>query len=97
MLFFASGFAIVPLARYIGVSTEELAGRIGPAAGGLLNATFGNATELIIGVFALQAGLYEVVKASLVGSILGNVLAVSVSRSLSAAGGVNGSIRTALR
>ena len=76
MLFFASGFAIVPLARYIGVSTEELAGRIGPAAGGLLNATFGNATELIIGVFALQAGLYEVVKALLVGSILGNVLAV---------------------
>jgi Ca2+:H+ antiporter len=76
LLFFTSGFAIVPLARYIGLSTEELATRVGPAAGGLLNATFGNATELIIGIFALQAGLYDVVKASLVGSILGNILAV---------------------
>jgi Ca2+:H+ antiporter len=76
LLFFASGLAIVPLARYIGTATEELAGHVGPAAGGLLNATFGNATELIIAFFALQAGLYEVVKASLVGSILGNVLAV---------------------
>ena len=75
-LFFASGLAIVPLARYIGVATEELAGYVGPAAGGLLNATFGNATELIIAFLALQAGLVEVVKASLVGSILGNVLAV---------------------
>jgi Ca2+:H+ antiporter len=76
LLFFSSGAAIVPLARYIGTATEELAGHVGPAAGGLLNATFGNATELIIAFFALQAGLYEVVKASLVGSILGNVLAV---------------------
>jgi Ca2+:H+ antiporter len=76
VLFFTSGLAIVPLARYIGLSTEELASRIGPAAGGLLNATFGNAPELIIGAFALKAGLYEVVKASLVGSILGNILAV---------------------
>lgn len=76
VLFFASGLAIVPLARYIGVSTEELAKHVGPAAGGLLNATFGNATELIIALFALHAGLYEVVKASLVGSILGNILAV---------------------
>lgn len=76
VLFFASGLAIVPLARYIGVSTEELAEHVGPALGGLLSATFGNATELIIAFFALQAGLYEVVKASLVGSILGNILAV---------------------
>jgi Ca2+:H+ antiporter len=76
LLFFASGLAIVPLARYIGEATEELAGHVGPAAGGLLNATFGNATELIIAFFALEAGLYDVVKASLVGSILGNVLAV---------------------
>ena len=76
VLFFTSGLAIVPLARYIGLSTEELASRIGPAAGGLLNATFGNAPELIIGAFALKAGLYDVVKASLVGSILGNILAV---------------------
>jgi Ca2+:H+ antiporter len=75
-LFCASGLAIVPLARLIGVATEVLAGRLGAAAGGLLNATFGNATELIIAIVALQAGLSAVVKASLVGSILGNVLAV---------------------
>src|SRR5437763_14737004 len=75
-LFCASGLAIVPLARLIGLATEVLAGRLGTAAGGLLNATFGNATELIIAVVALQAGLSAVVKASLVGSILGNVLAV---------------------
>jgi Ca2+:H+ antiporter len=75
-LFFASGIAIVPLARYIGLATEELAGHVGAAAGGLLNATFGNAAELIIAFFALRAGLYEVVKASLIGSILGNILAV---------------------
>src|ERR687884_488082 len=65
-----------PPPRLIGVATEELAGRLGSAAGGLLNATFGNATELIIAIVALQAGLYDLVKASLVGSILGNVLAV---------------------
>ena len=76
LIFFASGAAIVPLARLIGVATEELAGKFGSAAGGLLNATFGNATELIIAIVALRAGLYEVVKASLVGSILGNVLVV---------------------
>jgi len=75
-LFFLSGLAIVPLARYIGLATEELAGWLGSAVGGLLNATFGNATELIIAVIALQAGLYEVVKASLIGSVLGNLLAV---------------------
>lgn len=76
LLFFASGLAIVPLARLIGAATEELAGRVGAAAGGLLNATFGNATELIIAVVALEAGRADVVKASLVGSILGNVLTV---------------------
>ncbi len=76
ILFFASGLAIVPLARTIGMATEELAAYVGPAAGGLLNATFGNATELIIAFFALQAGLYDVVKASLIGSILGNILVV---------------------
>ncbi len=75
-VFFLSGLAIVPLARLIGGATEELAGKLGVAVGGLLNATFGNATELIIAVFALQAGLYDVVKASLIGSVLGNVLAV---------------------
>jgi Ca2+:H+ antiporter len=76
VIFFASGMAIVPLARTIGVATEELSLQMGPAAAGLLNATFGNATELIIALFALNAGLYDVVKASLIGSILGNVLTV---------------------
>lgn len=65
LLFFASGIAIMPLARSIGHATEELAGRLGPTAGGLLNATFGNATELIIAIVALNAGLFELVKASL--------------------------------
>src|SRR5436190_2829487 len=87
LVFFASGLAIMPLARLIGVGTEELAGRLGSAAGGLLNATFGNATELIIAIVALQAGLYDLVKASLVGSILSNVLAVLGLAFL--AGGIN--------
>lgn len=75
-LFFLSGLAIVPLARYIGEATEELAERLGSAAGGLLNATFGNATELIIAIIALQAGRADLVKASLIGSVLGNLLPV---------------------
>src|SRR4051812_49900303 len=60
----------------MGRATEELAARSGPGIGGLLNVTFGNAPELIIAFFALNAGLQEVVKASLIGSILGNVLLV---------------------
>ena len=60
----------------MGKATEELAARSGPGIGGLLNVTFGNAPELIIALFALNAGLHEVVKASLIGSILGNVLLV---------------------
>jgi Ca2+:H+ antiporter len=76
LLFFLSALAIVPLAKYIGQSTEELATRTSPAVGGLLNATFGNATELIVGIFALNAGLIEVVKASIVGSIICNLLLV---------------------
>jgi Ca2+:H+ antiporter len=76
ILFFLSAIAIVPLAKYIGDSTEELATRTSPAVGGLLNATFGNAAELIIGIFALKAGLIEVVKASITGSIIGNLLFV---------------------
>ena len=76
ILFFLSALAIVPLAKYIGEATEELATYTGPAVGGLLNATFGNATELIISIFALQAGLIEVVKASITGSIIGNLLLV---------------------
>ncbi len=74
--FVFSALAIVPLAGLIGQATEELAHRVGPGIGGLLNATFGNATELIISILALQAGLQSVVKASLVGSIIGNILLV---------------------
>ena len=76
IVFFLSALAIIPLARYIGEATEELSVHTGPALGGFLSATFGNATELIIGIFALQAGLIEVVKASIVGSIIGNILLI---------------------
>ncbi len=76
LIFFSSALAIVPLAKYIGESTEELSVYTGPALGGLLNATFGNATELIIGIMAIKAGLLEVVKASITGSIIGNLLLV---------------------
>lgn len=76
LIFTISAIAIIPLAKYIGEATEELAAYSGPAVGGLLNATFGNATELIIGMLALQAGLIEVVKASLTGSIIANLLLV---------------------
>ena len=74
--FFLSAMAIVPLAKFICQATEELSSWTGPALGGLLNATFGNATELIISVFAIRAGLLEVVKASITGSIIGNLLLV---------------------
>src|ERR1035437_3519082 len=76
MVFFLCAIGIIPLAKFIGEATEEISGRVGTAWGGLLNATFGNATELIIGVFALRAGLVEVVKASITGSIFGNLLLV---------------------
>ena len=75
-LFITAAAAIIPLAKILGTATEELAVKVGSGVGGLLNATFGNATELIIAFFALQAGLYEIVKASITGSILGNVLFV---------------------
>ena len=75
-MFFISAIAIIPLAKFIGEATEELSIHTGPALGGFLNATFGNATELIIGVFAIKAGLIEVVKASITGSIIGNLLLV---------------------
>lgn len=75
-IFLAAALAIIPLAGLIGGATEELAERVGPAMGGFLNATFGNATELIIALFALRAGLHEVVKASISGSIIGNILLV---------------------
>jgi Ca2+:H+ antiporter len=75
-IFATSALGIVPTAALMGRATEELADRAGPGIGGLLNVTFGNAPELIIALFALEAGLQEVVKASLVGSILGNILLV---------------------
>jgi Ca2+:H+ antiporter len=76
ILFLVSTVAIVPLAGYIGKATDELADRLGGGIGGLLNATFGNATELIIGALALREGLFSLVKASITGSIIGNVLLV---------------------
>src|SRR5947207_8048809 len=75
-VFLSACLAIVPLAGFMGTATEELAKYRGQAVGGLLNATFGNATELIIALVALHSGQVEVVKASLVGSIVGNVLLV---------------------
>lgn len=76
LVFVISGIAIIPLAGLMGRATEVLADRLGSGLGGLLNATFGNAAELIIAVFALQKGMTEVVKASITGSILGNLLLV---------------------
>jgi Ca2+:H+ antiporter len=76
LVFFASAAGVIPTAALMGRATEELAERSGPGIGGLLNVTFGNAPELIIALFALGEGLHEVVKASLIGSILGNTLLV---------------------
>ncbi|MDQ3957260.1 MAG: calcium/proton exchanger [Actinomycetota bacterium] len=75
-IFVVSALAILPLAGMIGHATEDLAARIGPQKGGLLNATFGNVTELIIAFFLILEGELEVVKASITGSIIGNVLLV---------------------
>ena len=76
LIFVSSGLAILPLAAWMGHATEQLADRMGEAVGGLLNATFGNAAELIIALVALHAGLHDVVEASLIGSIIGNILLV---------------------
>src|SRR5580693_415699 len=76
LIFAASCLAILPLAGWMGRATEQLAERLGEGGGGLLNATFGNAAELIIALTALQAGLHDVVKASIAGSIIGNILLV---------------------
>jgi Ca2+:H+ antiporter len=75
--FLLAAIGVIPLAQLMGEATEEIAARVGPTWGGLLNATFGNAAELIIGVIALLKGLNDVVKASLTGSILGNLLLVA--------------------
>ncbi|MEP7325505.1 MAG: calcium/proton exchanger [Gemmatimonadota bacterium] len=76
LIFTAACLAVLPLAGYMGEATEHLSQRTGPAIGGLLNATFGNAAELIIAIAALQAGLVDLVKASITGSILGNLLLI---------------------
>jgi Ca2+:H+ antiporter len=76
LIFLAAAAGVIPTAALMGRATEELAHRAGPGIGGLLNVTFGNAPEIIIALFALNAGLQEVVKASLIGSILGNILLV---------------------
>jgi Ca2+:H+ antiporter len=75
-VFLAACLGVLPLAGYMGEATEHLAHRTGPTVGGLLNATFGNAAELIIALVALRAGLVELVKASITGSILGNLLLI---------------------
>jgi Ca2+:H+ antiporter len=74
VLFFSAALAIVPIARLIVVSTEQLATRTGDAIGGLMNATFGNAPELIIALVALRAGYYDMVRASIIGAILANLM-----------------------
>src|SRR5215203_1354991 len=76
VIFGAAALAVIPCAAVMGEATEAIAARTGPGIGGLLNVTFGNAPELIIAFFALLEGLQEVVKASIVGSIIGNVLLV---------------------
>jgi Ca2+:H+ antiporter len=76
LVFSAAAIGVIPTAALMGEATEHLAARTGPGIGGLLNVTFGNAPELIIAFFALIEGLQEVVKASIVGSIIGNVLLV---------------------
>ncbi len=76
IVFITAGLAILPLAAWMGTATEEIAVVVGPTLGGLLNATFGNATELIIALIALNAGLVNVVKASITGSIISNLLLV---------------------
>ncbi len=76
VVFSSAAIAVIPCAALMGEATEHLAARTGPGIGGLLNVTFGNAPELIIAFFALLDGLHEVVKASIVGSVVGNVLLV---------------------
>jgi len=75
-IFFTAAIGVIPTAALMGRATEELAAQSGPGIGGLLNVTFGNAPELIIALFALGKGLQEVVKASIVGSIISNILLV---------------------
>ena len=76
LIFAAAALGVIPTAAVMGEATEQIAAKTGPGIGGLLNVTFGNAPELIIAFFALREGLQEVVKASIVGSIVGNILLV---------------------
>jgi Ca2+:H+ antiporter len=92
LVFALASLGVIPLAGLIGEATEELATHTGPRLGGLLNATLGNAAELIITIFAIRAGLLELVKASITGSILGNLLLV-LGLSILAGGLKNGTQR----
>ena len=76
LLFVVAAVALVPLAKLIGDSTEHLSFHYGPTAGSLLNVTFGNATEIIIAILAINSGLFGLVKASIIGSVLGNILLI---------------------
>lgn len=76
ILFLVAALSIIPLAGLMGEGTEQISFYSGPKIGGFLNATFGNATELIISIFALRQGLFDVVKASIAGSVIGNILLV---------------------
>lgn len=90
-LFFCAALSIIPIAKSIGASTEKLATYTGPSVGALLNATFGNAPELIISIVALNAGLFDVVLASITGALLSNLLlAMGISFSL---GGIKNHIQ----
>ena len=86
LIFITAALAIVPLAGWLGRATEHIAERTSEGVGGLLNATFGNAAEMIIAIVAMQRGLHGVVKASLTGSIIGNILLVMGASAL--AGGL---------
>ncbi len=92
IVFASSALAVVPLAALLGEATEAIAEKIGPRFGGLLNATLGNAAELIITLFAIRAGLLDLVKASIIGSILGNVLLVGGASIL--AGGLKNGLQS---
>ena len=92
LIFILAALGIIPLANFIGTATEELAIHTGPQIGGLMNATLGNAAELIITIFALREGLLELVRASIAGSIIGNLLLVMGLSLL--AGGLKNGIQT---
>ena len=76
VMFILSCLSIIPLAGLMGEGTEEISFYSGPKIGGFLNGTFGNATELIISFFALKQGLFDIVKSSIAGAVIGNVLLV---------------------